>query len=102
MGVKKSLGYAVGIVSVIDVLVVIAVFAGPNKHGVSKAAVPKIKVNNRTVQCAWKVRCYINYPMLETNSCEQLGFSSILIKLSRPLVMGAVPLVPVGARTPSS
>jgi hypothetical protein len=33
MGVKKSLGYAVGIVSVIDVLVVIAVFAGPNKHG---------------------------------------------------------------------
>jgi hypothetical protein len=41
------------------VLVVIAVFAGPNKHGVSKAAVPKIKVNNRTVQCAWKVRCYI-------------------------------------------
>jgi len=33
MGVKKSLGYAVGIVRVIDMLVVIAVFAGPNKHG---------------------------------------------------------------------
>ena len=34
MGVKKSLGYAVGIVSVIDMLVVIAMFAGPKKHGV--------------------------------------------------------------------